>query len=111
MNPIDWFNSLSTWITNVVFYAVPIGDTKVPLIVAWLVVAGAFFTVYLGFMQVRGPKISVDLVRGVYSKKSDAGEVSHFQALATAVSGTVGLGNIAGVAVAISLGGRVRRSG
>lgn len=105
MNPIDWFNSLSTWITNVVFYAVPIGDTKVPLIVAWLVVAGAFFTVYLGFMQVRGPKISVDLVRGVYSKKSDAGEVSHFQALATAVSGTVGLGNIAGVAVAISLGG------
>lgn len=105
MNPVDWFNSVSTFVTTYVFYAVPVGGTEIPLIVAWLVLAGAFFTVYLGFMQVRGPKISIDLVRGVYSRKSDAGEVSHFQALATAVSGTVGLGNIAGVAIAISLGG------
>jgi AGCS family alanine or glycine:cation symporter len=64
-----------------------------------------FFTVYLGFLNVRGFKHAIDLVRGRYSDPHDAGEVSHFQALATAVSGTVGLGNIAGVAIAISLGG------
>ena len=102
---VDGFTRLSELISSVVFYAVTVGDTRVPLIVAWLVAAGLFFTVYLGVMQVRGPGISVALVRGRYSRKSDAGEVSHFQALATAVSGTVGLGNIAGVAIAISLGG------
>ncbi len=105
MNPVDWFNSFSDWLTGWVFYSVDIGGATLPLIVVWLVVAGAFFTAWLGFMQVRGPKLSVDLVRGKYSSPDDAGEVTHFQALATAVSGTVGLGNIAGVAVAISLGG------
>lgn len=105
MDVVDGFTAVSDWITNVVFHAVPLGGTDVPLIVAWLVIAGAFFTVWLGFMQFRGPKLSIDLVRGKYSSPDDAGEVSHFQALATAVSGTVGLGNIAGVAVAISLGG------
>ncbi|MEO6791089.1 MAG: alanine:cation symporter family protein, partial [Ornithinibacter sp.] len=105
MNPVDIFTSISDWITSVVFFSVDIGDTSLPLIVVWLVVAGAFFTVWLGFMQVRGPKLAINLVRGKYSDPEDAGEVSHFQALATAVSGTVGLGNIAGVAVAISLGG------
>ncbi|MGB7818179.1 MAG: alanine/glycine:cation symporter family protein [Ornithinibacter sp.] len=105
MNPVDWFNSFSEWITNLVFYSVDIAGASLPLIVVWLVVAGAFFTVWLGFMQVRGPKLAINLVRGKYSDPNDAGEVSHFQALATAVSGTVGLGNIAGVAIAISLGG------
>lgn len=105
MDVVDWFTSASDWITAKVFYAVPVFGTEVPLIVAWLVIAGAFFTVWLGFMQVRGPRLALDLVRGRYSDPDDAGEVSHFQALATAVSGTVGLGNIAGVAVAISLGG------
>ena len=105
MNPVDWFNSFSEWITNLVFYSVDIAGASLPLIVVWLVVAGAFFTVWLGFMQVRGPKLAINLVRGKYSDPDDAGEVSHFQALATAVSGTVGLGNIAGVAIAISLGG------
>ena len=105
MNPVDWFNSASEAITNTVFYSVTIAGASLPLIVVWLVVAGAFFTVWLGFMQVRGPRLAIDLVRGKYSHPDDAGEVSHFQALATAVSGTVGLGNIAGVAIAISLGG------
>jgi AGCS family alanine or glycine:cation symporter len=59
----------------------------------------------MGFIQFTGVKHSIDLLRGVYSNPEDAGEVSHFQALATALSGTVGLGNIAGVAVAVSLGG------
>ena len=105
MNPVDWFNSASEWITTTVFYSVEIAGATLPLIVVWLVIAGAFFTVWLGFMQIRGPKLAIDLVRGKYSDPDDAGEVSHFQALATAVSGTVGLGNIAGVAIAISLGG------
>jgi alanine or glycine:cation symporter, AGCS family len=97
---------ISSAIEGVVFYELPLGgDVALPLIVLWLVVAGAFFTVYLGFLNLRGPKHAVELVRGHYTNPDDAGEVTHFQALATAVSGTVGLGNIAGVAVAITLGG------
>ena len=92
-------------IVSVVFYSVPILGAELPLIVVWLIVAAVFFTVYLGFQNVRGFRHAIDLVRGRYSRPEDAGEVSHFQALATAVSGTVGLGNIAGVAVAITLGG------
>ena len=100
----EYFGPVSDWIVGKVFYAVDINGASVPLIVLWLVVAAVFFTVWLGFPQFN-LKHSLNLVRGRYSKPEDAGEVSHFQALATAVSGTVGLGNIAGVAVAISLGG------
>ncbi|MFU8840841.1 MAG: alanine/glycine:cation symporter family protein [Nitriliruptoraceae bacterium] len=96
---------VSSAIEGAVFYSVPIAGVNLPLIVLWLVAAGAFFTVYLGFINLRGPKHALDLVRGQYSNPDDAGEVTHFQALATAVSGTVGLGNIAGVAVAIAIGG------
>lgn len=92
-------------ITNAVFYAVPIGGASLPLIVVWLIAAAVFFTLYLGFLNIRGFKHAIELVRGKHSDPEDAGEVSHFQALATAVSGTVGLGNIAGVAAAISIGG------
>jgi alanine or glycine:cation symporter, AGCS family len=102
----DAMNPVSEAIEGVVFFSLPVvNDVELPLIVLWLVTAGAFFTVYLGFLNLRGPKHALDLVRGRYSKPDDAGEVTHFQALATAVSGTVGLGNIAGVAVAITLGG------
>ncbi|NVC62483.1 alanine:cation symporter family protein [Vibrio sp. 05-20-BW147] len=85
----------------------PFSDVQVPWIVLWLVVAATFFTVYLGFINFRGFKHAIDLVSGKYSdpKSKDQGEVSHFQALTTALSGTVGLGNIAGVAVAVSIGG------
>lgn len=85
----------------------PFSDVQVPWIVLWLVVAATFFTFYLGFINVRGFKHAIDLVSGKYSdpKAKDQGEVSHFQALTTALSGTVGLGNIAGVAVAVSIGG------
>ncbi len=96
---------VSSAIESVVFYSIPVAGVNLPLIVLWLVAAGAFFTVYLGFLNLRGPKHALDLVRGQYSNPDDAGEVTHFQALATAVSGTVGLGNIAGVAVAIAIGG------
>jgi len=83
----------------------PFPGTNFPWIVMWLVVAASVFTVYFGFIQFRGFKHSIKLVKGDYSDPDDAGEVSHFQALATALSGTVGLGNIAGVAVAVGIGG------
>ncbi|MDG2005439.1 MAG: alanine/glycine:cation symporter family protein [Novosphingobium sp.] len=83
----------------------PIPGTSFPWIVTWLVIAASLFTLYFGFIQIRAFRHSIELVRGAYSDPNDAGEVSHFQALATALSGTVGLGNIAGVAVAVGIGG------
>jgi NhaA family Na+:H+ antiporter len=68
-------------------------------------VAGIVFTGWFGFVQLRKFKLAVDVVRGKYDEKGSAGEVNHFQALTAAVSGTVGLGNIAGVTVAVSIGG------
>jgi len=83
----------------------PFPGTNFPWIVMWLVIAATIFTLYFGFVQFRYFKHSISLVKGDYSDPNDAGEVSHFQALATALSGTVGLGNIAGVAVAVGIGG------
>jgi AGCS family alanine or glycine:cation symporter len=86
----------------------PNGDpvTKgIPFIVIWLVLGATFFTLRMGFINLRGFRHSIALARGTYDDPDAPGQVTHFQALATAVSGTVGLGNIAGVAVAVSLGG------
>jgi AGCS family alanine or glycine:cation symporter len=75
----------------------------------WFVIlllgTGVFFTFYLGFTQIRYFKHALKVVSGKFDKKTDEGDASHFQALATALSGTVGTGNIAGVALAIHLGG------
>lgn len=92
-------------IVNIIFFSVPVFGTQFPLIVAWLVIAAVVFTFYFGFIQFRGFRHSIELVRGDYLDPNDAGEVTPFQALATALSGTVGLGNIAGVGVAVYLGG------
>ena len=97
------FASATGWFVNLIF--APFPGTSFPWIVAWLVTAATIFTVYFGFIQFRVIKHSIQLVKGDYSDPNDAGEVSHFQALATALSGTVGLGNIAGVAVAVGIGG------
>lgn len=78
---------------------------KVPFMVIWLILGAIFFTIRFRFINFRGIKHSLDLVRGKYDDPTAVGEVTHFQALATAVSGTVGLGNIAGVAVAVASGG------
>ncbi|WP_239923574.1 alanine/glycine:cation symporter family protein [Agaribacterium haliotis] len=97
---------VSNWIASKVFYEIPIGDDiKIRWIVIWLIFGALFFTFYLRFVSIWGFKHAIDLVRGKYADPHSPGEVSHFQALTTALSGTVGLGNIAGVAVAISLGG------
>ncbi|WP_299963235.1 alanine/glycine:cation symporter family protein [uncultured Roseobacter sp.] len=86
-----------------IFSSLP--GTNFPWIVLWLVVAASVFTIYFAFVQLRFFGHAISLVKGDYSDPNDAGEVSHFQALATALSGTVGLGNIAGVAVAVGIGG------
>lgn len=90
---------------DVIFYSVPVGDANVPLIVGWLMIAAVVFTFYFGFIQIFAFKHAIDLTRGLYSNPNDPGQISHFQALSTALSGTVGLGNIAGVAVALTIGG------
>ncbi len=74
-------------------------------LVGLLVGAGIIFSVYFGFPQLTMFKHAIDIVRGKYDKPEDKGEISHFQALTTALSATVGLGNIAGVAVAVAVGG------
>ena len=89
----------------VVFYSVNVFGTDIPLVVAWLVAAAVYFTLSLNFLNVRGFSHAIRLVRGDYSRSDAPGEVTHFQALATAVSGTVGIGNIGGVAIAITAGG------
>ena len=71
----------------------------------FLLATGVFFTIYLKFPQIRYFKHAVKVVKGKFDKSSDVGDTSHFQALATALSGTVGTGNIAGVALAVYLGG------
>jgi alanine or glycine:cation symporter, AGCS family len=99
----DSFATATGWFVRIVFANLP--GTAFPWIVAWLVIAAAVFTLAFGFIQLRGFRHALDLVRGRYADPRDAGEVSHFQALSAALSGTIGLGNIAGVAVAISIGG------
>lgn len=86
----------------------PNSDVKtstIHFIVVWLILGSIFFTLRLKFVNIRGFKHSLDLARGKYDDPNAPGTITHFQAMATAVSATVGLGNIAGVAVAISLGG------
>lgn len=77
----------------------------VPVIVIWLLIGAVFFTIYMGLINVRGFWHALRLTKGDYDDPGDHGEVSHFQALSSALSGTVGLGNIAGVAIAIAQGG------
>jgi len=77
----------------------------VPIVVVWLIFGAIYFTLKMKFINFRGFKHAIELVKGDYDDPNDKGEVSHFQALTTALSATVGLGNIAGVAIAISIGG------
>lgn len=125
-----WFEPITAVWEGIVFWQVP--GTGIPLIVIILVFGATFFTLYFGFVNIRRFPLAINVVRGKYDAveepeghgvekaevnivdgdlpdtirdESKQGEVSHFQALATAVSGTVGLGNIAGVALAIAIGG------
>ena len=92
-------------LSSTVFFEINLFGQEMPLIVLWLVSAGLFFTIYLGFINIRGFAHAIRVARGDYKDPDADGEISHFQAVSTAISGTVGIGNIGGVAVAIGIGG------
>ncbi len=96
---------IAALIGQIVFFKIPIFGANLPVVVLWLVVGAVFFTFKMGFINLTGFRHAIELVRGDWSDPKGHGEVSHFQALATAVSGTVGIGNIGGVAVAVTVGG------
>ena len=96
---------VAEFIKQIVFFKIPIFGAELPVVVLWLVAGAFFFTFYMGFINIRGFKHAIQLVRGDYADPTCNGEVSHFQALSTAISGTVGIGNIGGVAVAVTVGG------
>ncbi|MGD8897505.1 MAG: amino acid carrier protein, partial [Acidobacteriota bacterium] len=86
-------------------FGLPIGGETVPLVVIALLGTGLFMTLRLGFIQVRRLSHGFAVTSGMYDDPAEPGDVSHFQALTTALSATVGIGNIAGVALAIHYGG------
>ena len=99
---------VSDAVARVIFYPVNICNNEVPLIIFWILIAGIFFTIYYRGISVWGFKHAVDMVAAPGHKhggNDSNGEVSSFQALATALSGTIGIGSIAGVAISISIGG------
>ncbi len=96
---------LAAGVSALIFAEIRLFGVGFPLVVLWLAAAGVFFTVYLRGISVFGFRHAVGVVMGRHVRPGSPGEVSHFQALSTALSGTVGIGNIAGVAVAIGLGG------
>jgi AGCS family alanine or glycine:cation symporter len=128
----DWFMPFAVWWESTVLTSVPIAGHDIPVVLLLLIAGATFFTISFKFPNIRLFPLAINTVRGKYDElegpsghgvepsavnvvdgdlpdtirdESQEGEVSHFQALATAVSGTVGLGNIAGVAVAIAIGG------
>jgi AGCS family alanine or glycine:cation symporter len=130
----EWFTPIADGFLAIILFNLPgteaIFGVGIPIIIILLVAGAGFFTVYFGFINIRKFPLAINVVRGHYDEldahgvsekaavnieggdiketirdESQEGEVSHFQALATAVSGTVGNGNIAGVALAIAIGG------
>lgn len=101
----EGFGNATGWFVNAIFSTVEINGYPVLWVVLWLAAAGVIFTVAFRFINIRAFPLALRTVRGKYSRPDDPGEVTHFQALTAAVSGTVGLGNIAGVAIGISIAG------
>jgi len=112
---MDFLNQLEEWfagyvvdsIEAVIFFDVAFWDPDVtlPLVVLWLIAGATFFTVRFQFVNFRAFRHAIDCTRGRYTDPKAHGEISHFQALSAALSATVGLGNIAGVAFAVGIGG------
>ena len=99
---------ISDAVAKLIFFPINICGNDVPLIIFWVLIAGFFFTFYFKGISVWGFKHALDVVAKPAEKHNDGcGEVSSFQALATALSGTIGIGSIAGVAISISIGGPV----
>lgn len=101
----DLFGLVNGILAQVLFFDVMPGEAKFPFIVAWLLVGAVYFTFRMGFINLRMFRHAYHILRGRYQVPGAQGEVSSFQALTAALSATVGLGNIAGVAIAVSYGG------
>lgn len=99
------FEQATGWFVSAIFSKIPVGDYGIQWIVVWLAAAGLIFTLVFKFINLRGMATALKTIKGKYTSPDAPGQITHFQALATAVSGTVGLGNIAGVAIGIALGG------
>lgn len=95
---------ISDAIAKVIFTPIKIAGQDVPILILWILFAGIFFTIYFKGISIWGFKHAIDVVAKP-ADKDNCGEVSSFQALATALSGTIGIGSIAGVAISISIGG------
>ena len=98
----EWIGKLNDLVWN---SGIPVGEEKIPYVVIALLGVGVFLTLRLGFIQLRRFAHGVAVTSGRYDDPDEPGDVSHFQALSTALSATVGIGNIAGVAIAIHWGG------
>ena len=100
---LHWFvDNVGHYVWN---WGIPVGDETIPLVVILLLGAGFYFTLRLGFIQIRRLGHGFAVTTGRYDDPDEPGDVSHFQALTTALSATVGIGNIAGVALALHYGG------
>ena len=112
---MDFLSRLEEWFSRyvvdsieaVIFFDVAFWDPDIqlPLVVLWLIVGATFFTVRFQFVNFRAFRQAIDCTLGRYTDPQAAGEITHFQALSAALSATVGLGNIAGVAFAVGIGG------
>ncbi|MDX8401268.1 MAG: alanine/glycine:cation symporter family protein [Mariprofundaceae bacterium] len=101
----DFFGALNSALASVLFFDVMPGEASMPFIVGWLVVGAVYLTFRFGFINLRMMGHALAILRGRYQSPEAKGEVTPFQALSAALSATVGLGNIAGVAIAVSVGG------
>jgi AGCS family alanine or glycine:cation symporter len=104
----DFFTSINSFLEMILFFDILFGSVdgvKLPFLVIWLIAGGIYTTFLTKFINIRAFKHSLDIVRGKYVTKDDKGQISPFGALTTALSATVGLGNIAGVALAIANAG------
>ena len=95
----EFLSPISNLVAGTVFYSVNLGDFSFPLIVVWLIVAALYCTFYFRFINIKGFGTALSFLTSKKNEKDAPGEVSHSQALWTATAATVGLGNIAGVAM------------
>ncbi|MDQ7060033.1 MAG: alanine/glycine:cation symporter family protein [Sulfurimonas sp.] len=103
-----FFSNINSFLDTILFFDILFGTVEgvsLPFLVMWLISGGIYLTFFTKFINVRVFKHSFDIIRGRYTTKDDVGQISPFGALTTALSATVGLGNIAGVALAVSIGG------
>lgn len=104
----ELFSSINSFLEYILFFDILFGQiegTTIPFLVAWLVMGGIYLTVKMEFINLKMLKHSFRIIKGDYATKEDKGEIAPFKSLTTALSATVGLGNIAGVALAIAIGG------